>query len=209
MLKSSREVCQEKREFVLVNKLCFACLWKGHYSKDCKKKATCSLCKGKHPTPLHVNRPLTIDPSLQGELQSEGSFSSLSRSMNGGGGESSSKIVAVWILSPSTSISETLIYALQDTQCSHTLADQVICRELQAKKEPVKLSLSTLMGKNSAIQSNRATGLRVRGFSSDVCIDLPLAYTWEFIPLERSHIPTRKTSTKRKNLAKITPEITH
>ena len=63
---------KEKKEFVLVNKLCFACFRKGHYSKDCEKKATCSLCKGKHPNPLHQNPPLTTDPSVQGELQSEG-----------------------------------------------------------------------------------------------------------------------------------------
>ena len=177
---------KEKRELMLVNKLCFACLRKGHYSKDCKKKATCSLCKGKHPTPLHKNRPFTTDSSVQGEMQSEGSTSC---SMNGDGGESTSMIVPVWMSSPNISTSETLVYALLDIQSSHTFTDQKVFRELQAKTEPVKMSLSTLTGRNFAIQSNRVTGLRVRVFSSDVCIDLPPAYSREFIPLERPHIP--------------------
>ena len=71
--------------------------------------------------------------------------------MNGDGGESTSMIVPVWISSPSTSTSETLVYALLDTQSSHTFADQEVGRELQEKMEPVKLSFSTLMGKYSAI----------------------------------------------------------
>ena len=116
-------------------------------------------------------------------------------------------IVPVWISSPSTSTSETLVYALQDTPCSHTFTDQEVYRELQAKMEPVKLSLSTLLGRNSAIQSNRVDGLSVRVFSIDVCVDLPPPYTGEFILLERSHIPTSKTATKWKHLAIITQEI--
>ena len=51
------------------------------------------------------------------------------------------------------------------------------------------------------------TRLRVRGFSSDVCIDLPLAYMREFIPLKHSHIPMSKSATKWKHFAKIIEEM--
>ena len=114
-------------------------------------------------------------------------------------------IVLVWISSPSTSTSEILVYV--DTLSSHTFAYQEVCRELQTKMEPVKLSLSSLMERNSAIQSNRVTSLRVRGFSSDVCIDLPPVYTRESIPLECFHITMSKTATKWKHFATITQEM--
>ncbi len=69
--------------------------------------------------------------------------------------------------------------------------------------EPVKLKLSTMMARDSIVKSQRASGLRVRGFSSDSFIDLPPAYTRDFIPLERAHIPTCKTARKLKHLAAI------
>ncbi|XP_063969517.1 uncharacterized protein LOC135157535 [Lytechinus pictus] len=47
------ETMQKKRQTIKDNGLCFGCLRKGHMSKRCKKRNTCSLCKGKHPTALH------------------------------------------------------------------------------------------------------------------------------------------------------------
>ena len=54
------------------------------------------------------------------------------------------------------------------------------------------------MGKDSIVQSERASGLTVRGYSSLSFINLPPAYTRDFIPLERSHIPVPETG-KRKS----------
>lgn len=73
--------------------------------------------------------------------------------------------------------------------------------------EPVKLKLSTMMGRDSIMKSQRVSGLRVRGFSSDCLINLPPAYAREFIPLERAHIPTCETANKWKHLAVIAPEM--
>lgn len=115
---------REKREFVLSKKLCFAWLRKECISKDCKKVAICSLCRGKHSTTLHENRPLAADPPVGGSLQNEGSTLSFSCSMAGGGDEIHTGIIMeVWISSSSISSSETLAYALLNTQSSHTFAD--------------------------------------------------------------------------------------
>ena len=55
----------------------------------------------------------------------------------------------------------------------------------------------------------RATvsGLRVRGFSSHSFVNLPPAYTRDFIPLERTHIPTPATAKRWKHLNAIAQEI--
>ena len=120
-----RSVCLPKRR----ESLCWSTncvlhvLERDTIQKTARKRPHEAFFKGKHPTPFHENHPLTTDPSVQGELQNEGTTSSLTYSMNRGSGESTSKKVPVWISSPSTSPLETLVYALLDTQSSHTFAD--------------------------------------------------------------------------------------
>lgn len=198
---------EEKRKFIQENKLCFGCLRTGHYSKECKKKATCGICKRHHPTLLHEDRPPADKSPSQRVLQGEENASSLSCCVNGGERESTSMVVPVWISASKTPDKETLVYALLDTQSSHTFVDQEVCEQLQAAKVPVKLKLSTMMGKDSVVKSQRVSGLRIRGFTSDSFIDLPSAYTRDFIPLERAHIPTSKTANKWKHLRVIANEM--
>src|SRR4029434_2894412 len=128
----------ERKRFVLENKLCFACLRKGHFSKDCRNRATCALCKRRHPTSLHEDRPLADKSPSQQFLQVEESTSSLSCCVNEGEHGSTSMIIPVWLSSPNTE-SEILVYALLDTQSSHTFVDQEMCEKLHAETEPVKL----------------------------------------------------------------------
>lgn len=198
---------EDKRKFIQDNKLCYACLRKGHNSKDCRNKAMCSICKRQHPTPLHEDRPSADQTSLQGVQQAEEKTSSLSCCVNGGEGGSTSMIVPVWISSHENPDSETLAYALLDTQSSHTFVDQELCGRLQASMEPVKLMLATMMGRDSIVKRQRVSGLRVKGFSSDCLINLPPAYAREFIPLERADIPTCEKANKWKHLAVIAPEM--
>ncbi|KAJ8369824.1 hypothetical protein SKAU_G00098520 [Synaphobranchus kaupii] len=206
---------ENKKRFIMDNKLCFGCLRRGHNSKDCKKKATCGICKKYHPTPLHEDRPpaeKTSAHAMQAEeaktspTQAEENTSSLSCYVNRGGEGSTSMIVPVWI-SLDTTESETLVYALLDTQSSNTFVDREVCERMGAVLEPVKLKLSTMMGKDSVVKSERVSGLSVRGFSSQSTIDLPPAYTRDFIPLERSHIPTPDTVKRWKHLNSIAHEI--
>ncbi|KAL6479864.1 hypothetical protein MHYP_G00108970 [Metynnis hypsauchen] len=197
---------EDKRRFILDNNLCFGCLRRGHNSKDCKNKATCGICKKHHPTPLHEDRPVAADSSCHA-MQAEENASSLSCCLDRSDGGSTSMIVPVWISSATSPEAETLAYALLDTQSSNTFVDREVCEKMGAGLEPVKLKLTTMMGKDSIVQSERVSGLRVRGFSSQSFINLPLAYTRDFIPLERSHIPTHETAKRWKHLNRIAQEI--
>ncbi|XP_060759736.1 uncharacterized protein LOC132870171 [Neoarius graeffei] len=199
---------EDKRKFIHDNNLCFGCLRRGHNSRDCKNKATCGICKRPHPTPLHENRSVAAtDTSSSHAMQAEENTSSLSCSVDKGDGGSTSMIMPVWISSTSAPEKETLVYALLDTQSSSTFVDQEVCEKMGAGLEPVKLKLTTMIGKDAIVQSDRVSGLRVRGFSSPSFINLPPAYTRDFIPLERSHIPTTETARRWKHLNCIAKEI--
>ena len=198
---------EEKRRFILDKNMCFGCLRKGHNSKDCRNKATCNICKKHHPTPLHEHRSTAANTSPHAVVQTEEKSSSLSCSIDKCDGGSTSMIVPVWLSSIATPETETLVYALLDTQSSTTFVDKEVCEKMGAGSEPVKLKLTTIMRKDSIVQSNRVSGLRVRGFSSHSFVNLPPAYTRDFIPLERTHIPTPATAKRWKHLNAIAQEI--
>ena len=204
--KLASKPVEEKRRFILDNNLCFGCLRKGHNSKDCKNKATCGICKKPHPTPLHEEGPAATDTSSHVK-QAEENTSSLSCCVNRNEGGSTSMIVPGWMSSTTTPETETLVYALLDTQSSNAFVDQGLCEKTGVGLEPVKLKLTTMMGKDSIVQSDRVSGLRVRGFSSQSFVNLPPVYTRDFIPLERSHIPTPETAKRWKHLNRIAQEI--
>lgn len=49
------ETVKNRLRFVKENRLCFGCLRRGHESKDCQRRLSCSACYKKHPT-WHRNR---------------------------------------------------------------------------------------------------------------------------------------------------------
>ncbi len=55
----SKRPHKEKVEFLKTNGFCFACLTKAHMSRTCKKRATCSICRMRHPTILHSEENVT------------------------------------------------------------------------------------------------------------------------------------------------------
>lgn len=67
-------------------------------------------------------------------------------------------IVPVWISSTTTPEIENSVYALLDTQSSNTSVDQGECEKMGAGLEPVKLKFTTMMGKDSIVQSERVSG---------------------------------------------------
>lgn len=44
---------REKSDFIYKARLCFGCLRRNHFSKDCTKRLSCSKCNLQHPTILH------------------------------------------------------------------------------------------------------------------------------------------------------------
>lgn len=60
-----------------------------------------------------------------------------------------------------------------------------------------------MLGKDTIVQSERVSGLQVRAYESGSFIELPPAYTRDYIPVNRDHIPTREIAKKWSHLCQI------
>ena len=87
-----------------------------------------------------------------------------------------------------------MVYAILDTQSDATFILKETCDELDAKTQPTKLRWSTITSQDSLVDSQRVSGLQVRGYNSDVKIHILVAFTSTPIPAEEEHIPTKATA---------------
>ena len=94
-----------------------------------------------------------------------------------------------------------------DSQSDTTFVLSEIAESLEVNKEPVKLKLSTMTSRTTLVSSQRIDNLQVRGFYTVKKISLPPVYTRDFIPANRSHIPTDETAKAWSYLEHLQGEI--
>jgi len=121
--------------------------------------------------------------------------------------QGTSMVVPVWLATESAPDSEILTYALLDTQSDTSFIHEDTAASLQVQGKPVKLSLSTMTSEKTVIPSKNVTGLVVRGFHSTERVSITNAYTRGFIPVDRSHIPTRETAAAWPHLTEIAGKV--
>lgn len=202
---------EERRKFIQEKKICYGCLKPGHAVRDCRYRLTCSSCKGRHPTCLHDDYFKKREkPSSPIDTSQNATNEASAMALNVTGKEQSmntSMIVPVWVSSQKNPTCEKLVYALLDTQSDTTFVDLGVSQALHAESYPVRLKLTTMVGKDTVLQSERVFGLRVRGYESASFINLPTAYTRDCIPINRSHIPTYETAKRWSHLAVVADKI--
>ena len=123
------------------------------------------------------------------------------------GSSNTTNVIPVWISTKENPQVEKLVYALLDTQSDSSFIEENLCSQLAAATEPCKLKVTTLLGKDVTVECQKASSLRVRGYTSTQVIDLPPTYTRDSIPLDREHIPTCETAKKWDHFKSITVEI--
>ncbi|XP_048020447.1 uncharacterized protein LOC125251470 [Megalobrama amblycephala] len=200
---------EEKRKYVKENKLCYGCMRPGHSAKDCRHRLSCDTCRGRHPTCLHdenyTKKVNYATPSNQGGTEMATSTSH--KVENDEPSTNTSMIVPVWVSTERNPAFEKLVYALLDTQSDTVFVDRDLSNKLQADSCPVRLKLTTMTAKDVVMPSEKVSGLKVRGFSSPVVLNLPPAYTKDSIPVNRTHIPTCDTARHWKHLSTIADKI--
>ena len=187
---------EEKSNYIKESKRCFGCLRTGHYTKDCPDRHQCKVCNKRHPTVLHREEKPEVKPEGTRAMSTQCE-----------GTPNTTNVIPVWISSKTNPQIEKLVYALLDTQSDGTFIDESLCNTLTTQGEPVKLKLTTLLGRDAIIDTNKVTGLQIRGYTSRKLIDLPTTYTRETIPLDRESIPTFETANRWPHLKTISQEI--
>ena len=79
----------------------------------------------------------------------------------------------------------------------------------EVNRQQVKLKLSTVTSRATLVSSQRVDNLQVRGFCTNKKILLPPVYTQDFIPANRTHIPTDETAKAWSHLEHLQGEIAH
>ncbi|XP_038069094.1 uncharacterized protein LOC119738319 [Patiria miniata] len=202
----------ERKDFVMKNGLCFGCLCRGHRSKECRYRKTCSTCAKKHPTALHgdVKKQDKQDAQTKPEhppVVSTSSHTRISHLNKTSEGSKASMIVPVWISHQDSPERERLIYALLDTQSDTTFILDSTCKAIGAEGPKVQLLLSTMYSKNERVDSKKIEGLQVRGHDSEVGISLPATFTRDVMPANRSHIPTTRMADNWPHLQMMANEL--
>ena len=205
--KLKEKTMEDRKAFIREKRLCFGCLKPGHSSLSCKRRLKCSECNKQHPTPLHgdvkpkpdssnlssnnSSQPNATKPAVVTQKKESGksSKSHVSLMTNYSSYSKSTMIVPVWI-SSKDSKEEMLVYALLDTQSDTSFVSKATFSQLGISATDTKLSLSTMTSERRVIQSKRVEGLIVRGYNSDVEIQLPTVYLHDSIPASRDNIPT-------------------
>ncbi|KAL4217997.1 hypothetical protein ACF0H5_022735 [Mactra antiquata] len=190
---------EQKRTYVKDNKLCYGCLHEGHTNRNCPAKLTCTKCNLRHPSCMHENRGET---KCNDVVKSASAFR-----VNRNEGQGTSMIVPVWLSLESAPDREILTYALLDTQSDTSFIHEDAATGLNAHGVPTKLSLSTMSSEKTIVQSKGIKGLMVRGFHSNERLKINYAYTSNFIPVDRSHIPTRETALSWPHLKDIADNV--
>nr|XP_055049264.1 uncharacterized protein LOC129434357 [Misgurnus anguillicaudatus] len=207
----------DRVKFVQAEKLCFGCLKSGHFSKSCNSRNVCELCHKRHPTCLHEERnkeEQRLPRTKQNPSQEKSSstqeknkerpqvtqhkeiitVATSNRVILDEANTQTSAIIPVWLSSATQPAQELLVYALLDSQSDTTFVLSEVAEALEASKEQVNLKLSTMTSRTTIVSSQKLSNLQVRGFYSGKKISLPPTYTREFIPVNRTHIPTDETA---------------
>ncbi|XP_042626645.1 uncharacterized protein LOC122147619 [Cyprinus carpio] len=203
---------EERRKYVQEKRLCYGCLKPGHSAKECRCRLTCNVCKRRHPTSLHDDNFVKMIRILPSAARSQSDPNDVTNAMalSVTGEERNtytSMIVPVWVYTKQNPSYERLVYALLDSQSDTTFIDKGVCDDLQTTTFPVQLKLTTMLGKDTVLQSERVSGLQVRAYKSGNYIDLPPTYTKDCIPVNHSHIPTCEVAKNWNHLTALVGKI--
>ncbi|XP_054868580.1 uncharacterized protein LOC129349422 [Amphiprion ocellaris] len=215
---------EERVKFVQSEKLCFGCLRPGHNSKNCTSRSVCDKCQKPHPTCLHQEREkrdkeqqvkdnqerpktnMTTEKVSETQEQESTQVTS-NRVVQQRSKGCTSSVIPVYVSTVDEPNKEKLVYALLDTQSDTTFILKDTAETLRTKSEPVKLKISTMTSKTKIVSSYKLKDLQVRGMNSEMRIKLPTTYTRDYIPANRSHIPTSQTAENWSHLKHLSKEM--
>ena len=204
---------EERRKYVLENKLCFKCLrTKYHTKRQCTEKIKCKECgSNNHVTAMHVIQRRKLQDSCSqtahgGEFDFIKVDSKCTTICNEFSGRSCAKTVLVRVYPEGHSESSVTVYAMIDEHCNRTLASSELMDTLGIKGNELMYNLSSCSGKDHAL-GRQAYGLIVQSLDSSTSLRLPTLIECRSIPQDISEIPTPEIAEQYPHLRAIASEI--
>lgn len=193
---------KEKVELLRKNGLCFACLVKGHMSKECKKRLTCRSCEKKHPTLFHMENFTPGSPRPVAKQNSDTRNNSIARvsaaaqiAMVSSEAETGNRItdyklavVPVKLRAHKASrVIET--YAFLDPGSNATFVTEKLMEQLSLRGKKTE-TLLRMMGHEKPVKTHVMGGLEVCSLDGNSFIELPEVFSQDAIPVSEENIPT-------------------
>ena len=185
------------REYVKEKNLCFKCLGTQHRARDCRSAVSCKLCDNKHVTAWHGKDYSPRKGVTCNKVRKHSEPPSSLTAM----------IVPVYISASGSPDTETLTYALLDTQSDACFGTSEALSNLRTDRTKVQLKVSTITNEAKTLNSVSHEGLRVRGLNSKTWVILPQVYERDSIPANRSHIPTAESIRHQPHLRSLRDKL--
>lgn len=191
---------KEEVELLQKNGLCFACLVKGHMSKECKKRLTCRSCEKKHPTVLHIEnftpgnaKPAAKQDSDTRSITKVSSAAQIARVSSAAqtGDRTTDYKLAVVPVKMKTHKGSCLIgtYAFLDPGSNATFVTEKLMEQLSVRGKKTEILLRT-MGHEKPVKTHAMRGLEVCSLDGNSFIELPEVFPQNAIPVSQENIPT-------------------
>jgi hypothetical protein len=208
----------ERHEFIKDSKLCFGCLkLAGHRSKQCSDRLTCRTCGKSHPTSLHKAQPDTTTMAASSSNSSADSSKNANTSMVSAIAHNSASIsdrcrlstsiLPVYVFSTDCPENKVLVYALLDSMSDICFVSTDVLSQVDSSSASVTIKLATMTSSCSSISCKKSDKLLVQSFYGGPAIQLPSTFSRDYIPAERSHIPTPDKALRCSHLKDIASEI--
>ena len=199
---------EEKKTFILENKLCFTCLGP-HFKQDCPGKVTCRFCKGNHASGIHRDMPYKPkDEGRPSHANFETSSNLCTKVCGGDVAKSCSKVLLVDITYPSGSSKSLRCYAILDEQSSSSFVDPRVVDYFSLEPPERKYIIKTLTGLETTVSGMEVQGLKVKGINQKKIIHMPTVMTNEFIPNCKGEVATPDIVTQHKHIAHLAHNFT-
>ncbi|XP_048735788.2 uncharacterized protein LOC125651252 [Ostrea edulis] len=203
----------ERYDFLRGNGLCFGCLKKGHVTRKCRSRLSCSVCGRKHPTLLHDEIRIhttqrtgeTVSPVSD---QHKISCSTVPLHTDTGTGiEDWDDVSCAMAIIPvrlkgKDSPHSVVTFAFFDSGSSVSFCTKNIMDHLGVSGKQCQLTLNT-MGTSYEKTAYALSDLQLCDLSMTQFVNLPRVYTKDKMPVSNDHIPTHEEIQKWHHLSQV------
>ena len=192
---------EDRTAIVRGSALCYACLKGGHRSSDCRRRASCSVCGGRHPTSLHVDKSEENREQVN-SVTNAASFTT--------------KTQVEVPLKPALPIVPVVIHhgfkrtftlAFLDSGSTHSFISKGLIQKLRLENMPqTRLSLTTV-DREVQLTTQIVSGTWLTDKNSGNILDLPQLFSLDKIPVDSADFPTQAEVNKWKHLKGVKLEL--